>query len=89
MDNEDCRLLIDLYKYHRSLGIQNTKSIVTVPEGKIRCFFLFIKIRCIAIKDIAARALGDAMVASHELRFVPPRMLASLFYKKTSEATDG
>jgi hypothetical protein len=33
---------------------------------------------------IAARALRDAMVASHGLRFVLPRMLASL-----SEAADG
>jgi hypothetical protein len=31
-----------------------------------------------------ARAVGDAMVASHELRFALSRMLASLF-----EATDG
>jgi hypothetical protein len=34
---------------------------------------------------VAARALGDAMVASHGLRFVLPCMLASLL----SEATDG
>jgi hypothetical protein len=33
----------------------------------------------------AARALGDAMVASHGLRFVLPHMLASLL----SKATDG
>jgi hypothetical protein len=43
------------------------------------------RIQCITIKDIAARALGDAMVASHGLKFMLPRMLASLL----SEATDG
>jgi hypothetical protein len=29
------------------------------------------------------------MVASHELRFVLPHMLGSLFYKNTSEAANG
>jgi hypothetical protein len=56
--------------------------IVIHQSGLFRCFFLFIKIRCITIKDIAARALGDVMVASHELRFVLPRMLASLLKKR-------
>jgi hypothetical protein len=35
-------------------------------------------------KNIEARALGDAMVASHGLRFVLPRMLASLLSEAAS-----
>jgi hypothetical protein len=41
---------------------------LTHQRALFRCFFLFIKIRCITIKDIATKALGDGMVASHGLR---------------------
>jgi hypothetical protein len=55
---------------------------LTHQSRLFRCLFLFIKIRCITLKDIAARALGDVMVASHELRFVLSSMIASFFKKR-------
>jgi hypothetical protein len=80
-----CRLLIDLYKDQRSLWDPKHKNRLTHQHDLFRCFFIFITIRCITIKDTAARALCDAMVASYGLWFVLSRMLASLL----SESTGG
>jgi hypothetical protein len=68
---------VDLYKDHRSLWDPEHKKY----RNSTRRDDSWKEITSIFI---AARALGDAMVALHGLRFVLPRMLASL-----SETTDG